>query len=329
MPKFLIRRMGQDDSFAPVADLLNTIRTEPTTSELLREEEEQVPPGKLHYNEAGELAGWDRPKWLAEDGKGNIVGFAMVSRAPWTEPGLMEFTLVIRPEVRGSGAGTALYDVTLQWAEEVKASRLITLIRDQDESSVAFANRRGYTAERHIFESVLDLSAFDGGGALFDSIGSAEQAGISFTTLADEPGEESERKLYELYKATEPDIPGYSGDYPWFEEWRKWTIGRAGVRPELVRIARDGDRFIGVATLLQNEQTGAMYHEYTGVLREYRCRRIALALKLLAVRRAMASGVPYLRTNNDSMNVPMLRINRDLIGFRAEPGMFKMVKKLR
>ncbi|MGG4107132.1 GNAT family N-acetyltransferase [Paenibacillus lautus] len=100
------------------------------------------------------------------------------------------------------------------------------------------------------------------------------------------------------------------------------------MRPEWIHIAKDGDRYIGVVTLQQNEQTQAMYHEYTGVLPEYRGRRIALALKLLGIQTARACGVPYLRTHNDSMNVPMLRINRDLIGFRAEPGNYKMVHKL-
>jgi len=71
-----------------------------------------------------------------------------------------------------------------------------------------------------------------------------------------------------------------------------------------------------------------MYHEYTGVLREYRGRRIALALKMLGLRTAAACNVPYMRTHNDSMNAPMLRINRDLLGFRAEPGQYKLVLEL-
>lgn len=101
------------------------------------------------------------------------------------------------------------------------------------------------------------------------------------------------------------------------------------MRPEWIHIAKDGDRYVGVVTLKQNEQTQAMYHEYTGVLREYRGRRIALALKMLGVQTALACGVPYLRTHNDSMNGPMLRVNRDLIGFRAESGHYKMVRELR
>ncbi|NOV02938.1 GNAT family N-acetyltransferase [Paenibacillus planticolens] len=328
MSKFTIRKMRQPDDYAAVASLLNLIWSEPTTAERLQKDEDSIPPGKLHYNEEGQLMGWDRPKWVAEDEHGQVVGYAIAWRAPWTEPGELSHTVVVRPENRGIGIGRGLYDALRQWAFEVRASRLIDYMRETDEKSLAFAERRGYVKERHTFESVLDLAAFDG-GTLYDSVNEAEQAGIRFITLADEPGEDNERKLYELYKITHPDIPGYSGSFPWFEEWKKWSIGQAGVRPEWIHIAKDGDRYIGVVTLQQNEQTRAMYHEFTGVLPEYRGRRIALALKMLGVQTARACQVPYLRTHNDSMNGPMLRINRDLIGFRAEPGSYKMVCELK
>jgi GNAT superfamily N-acetyltransferase len=328
VPKFDIRRMRQPDDYAVVAPLLNLIWSEPTTAERLKEDEDKIPPGILHYNEEGELMGWDRPKWVAEDEHEQVVAYAIAWRAPWTEPGALIHTVIVNPNNRGNGVGRALYAALHQWSVEVKASRLIDFIRETDERSVAFAERRGYVKERHTFESVLDLESFDC-GKLNDSINEAERAGIRFVTLAEEPGEESERKLYELYKVTHLDIPGYSGSFPWFEEWKKWSIGQAGVLPEWIHIAKDGDRYIGVVTLQQNEQTRAMYHEYTGVLPEYRGRRIALALKILGVQTALACGVPYLRTHNDSMNGPMLRINRDLIGFRAEPGHYKMVRELR
>lgn len=327
MSKFTIRALRHPDDFASVAPLLNVIWSEPTTAERLQQDEENIPPGKLHYNEEGELMGWDRPKWVAEDAHGQVVAYAIVWRAPWTEPGALSHTVVVHPDRRGQGIGSALYETLQHWALEVKASRLIDYLRESDEKSLAFAQRRGYIQERHTFESVLDLASFEG-GTLFEAIKEAEQSGIRFVTLADEPGEASERKLHELYKTTHPDIPGYSGSFPWFEEWKKWSIELAGVRPEWIHIAKDGDRYIGVVTLQQNEQTRAMYHEYTGVLPEYRGRRIALALKMLGVQTARACGVPYLRTHNDSMNGPLLRINRDLIGFRAEPGSYKMVREL-
>jgi RimJ/RimL family protein N-acetyltransferase len=325
---YTIRKLRHPEDYATVAPLLNLVWAEPTTAERLQEDEEKIPPGQLHYNEDGKLMGWDRPKWVAEDEDGRVVAYAIAWRAPWTEPGSLIQTLIVHPDVRGNGIGGALYATLLKWALEVKATRLIDNLRDSDERSITFAERHGYVKERHSFESVLDLGSWEQGDELSASIEEAELSGIRFVTLAEEPGEESERKLHELYKVTHPDIPGYSGDFPWFEEWKKWSIDLPGFRPECNHIAKDGDRYVGVVTLHHNEQTQAMYHEYTGVLPEYRGRGIALALKLLGIRSALASGAPYLKTHNDSMNGPMLHINRDLLGFQAEPGYYKMVREL-
>ncbi len=322
---YTVRKLRHPEDYAAVAPLLNFVWSEPTTGERLREEEEKIPPGKLHYDEDGKLGGWDRPKWVAENESGRVVAYAIAWRAPWTEPGTLYQTVVVHPDVRGRGIGRELYAVLLGWAGEVRASRLIDSIRESDEESLAFAERRGYVKERHSFESVLELDRFVEKAELSASIDEAERTGIRFVTLADEPGEASERKLHELYRITQPDIPGYTGDFPWFEEWKKWSIDVPGARPEWFHIAKDGERYVGVVALVRNEQTQALYHEYTGVLPEYRGRRIALALKLLGIRSARAAGTPYLRTHNDSMNAPMLRINRDLLGFRAEPGNYKMV----
>lgn len=272
--------------------------------------------------------GWDRPKWVAEDENGHVIAYAIAWRAPWTKPGVLSHNVVVDPEYRGYGVGRSIYEELRKWAAEVRASTLVDFMKESDERSLAFAYNRGYTKERHTFQSVLDLQAYDV-SKLDHSIEAVKDQGIQFVTLADEPGEASERKLYELYKATHPDIPGYNEDFPWFEEWKKWSIGRPGVRPEYVHIAKDGDQYIGVVTLEENESTRAMNHEYTGVLREYRGRGIGLALKVMSMKTALASSAPYMKTHNDSLNAPMLRINRDLIGFQAEPGYYRMVCKLR
>ncbi|MGG1555658.1 GNAT family N-acetyltransferase [Paenibacillus ferrarius] len=327
MTTFVIRRMEQPYNFTSIAPLLNEIWSEPVTAEQLKDDEDKIPPGKLHYDDDGQLMGWDRPKWIAEDEDGQVIAYAIAWRAPWTDPGALIYTLVVAPQYRRIGVGAAMYATLLAWACQVKASRLISFLQEKDKASLAFAERRGHVKERHTFESVLDLASFDG-SHLTDSIIAAERSGICFVTLADEPGEDNERKLHELYRVTHPDIPGYSGSFPWFEEWKKWSIALPGVRPEWIHIAKEDDRYVGVVTLQQNEQTRAMYHEYTGVLPEYRGRRIALALKLIGICTAKRHGVPYLRTHNDSMNGPMLHINRQLIGFQAEPGNYKMVLEL-
>lgn len=323
MSKFTIRPFRKED-YPAAASLLNFVWSVPTTAQQLQAEEESIPPGQLHYNEEGQLMGWDRPKWVAENEQGNVIGYTIIWRAPWNEPGILNLTLIVHPEERGYGVGRALYDEVRSWAQKVKATRLVCFMKEDDEASLDFAQRRGYEQERHTFESVLDLSSFSN-EALFQCIDTADQSGIRFVTLADEPGEENERKLYELYRITHQDIPGFNEDFPWFEEWRKWNLDMPGVEPKYIHIAKEGERYVGVVTLQQNEQTDAMYHQYTGVLPEYRGRRIGLALKLLGIESARAAGATSLRTHNDSMNAPMLRINRDLLGFIAVPGNYKMV----
>ncbi|MBY9078085.1 GNAT family N-acetyltransferase [Paenibacillus sp. HN-1] len=324
---FTIRQMRQPEDFIGIASLLSLIEPEPVSAEQLKEAEDMIPPGQLDYNEQGELTGWDRPKWVAEDATGQLTAYAIIWRAPWTKPGQLSLTLAVHPDYRGMGIGRQMYDVLLEWARGVKASQLVSHVRDADSKSLAFAERLGYRTERHTFESVLDLSAFNG-EPLVQAIKEAEGSGITFITLADEPGEEQERKLHELYKTTHPDIPGYSGSFPWFEEWKKWNLEQSDTSPEWIHIAKDGERYVGVAALRRNEQTKGMYHDYTGVLPEYRNRRIALALKLLAIETALGLEAPYVRTHNDSMNGPMLRVNRDLLGFRSEPGIYKMILDL-
>lgn len=326
MSNFTIRPLRSED-YPAAASLLNLIWSVPTTAMQLQAEEESIPPGQLHYNDDGQLMGWDRPKWVAENEQGEVIGYTIIWRAPWSEPGNLHLTLIVHPEERGRGAGRALYEEASLWARQVKASSMVCFMKEDDEASLGFAQRRSYIRERHTFESVLDLSSF-ASEALFPCIGTAEQSGIQFVTLADEPGEESERKLHELYRITHQDIPGFNEDFPWFEEWRKWNLDIPGVRPEYVHIAKDGERYVGVVTLQQNEQNDAMYHQYTGVLPEYRGRRLGLALKLMGIRTARAAGAASLRTHNDSMNAPMLRINRDLLGFIAVPGNYKMVRTL-
>ncbi len=55
-----------------------------------------------------------------------------------------------------------------------------------------------------------------------------------------------------------------------------------------------------------------MHNGFTGVLRAYRRRHLALALKLLSISVARSYNVDYLYTNNDSTNAPMLAIKRRL-----------------
>lgn len=322
-----LRSLQLPDDYPQLAQVLNEYWAEPTTAEKLEEDDSKLyQVGKTSIDEAGRLVGYDRERQVAINDRGDIIGHGWCWRAPWTEPGYLYLTLVVAREYRGQGAGEQLLRHAAEWGDRLGASTLITEVWDDNPDALRFAARRGFTIERHSFQSVLSLEHYDRQiGA--DVLQQLEQGGIRFLTLSDEPGVESEQKLYEMYTATLRDIPGYLGDVPSMTEWRKWYLYPDGERPELVLIAADGDRYVGVTHLIQNKQTKGMYHEYTGVSEAYRGKQIASALKLLAIRLAKRHDAPYIRTDNDSLNEPILAINRRL-GFQPLRGRYRIVAPL-
>ncbi|WMT43011.1 GNAT family N-acetyltransferase [Paenibacillus sp. D2_2] len=313
--------MQTPDDYSEVANLLNYILSEEIHADNLAIEDSKIPAvGSLGKNESGLLTGYDRMRIVAVDEKGVIVGYGISWRAPWTAAGELNHALIVNPHYRNQGIGAALYKKLEQWAYDIGASKLNYEVHDDQDSSLAFAREHGYEQERHNFESVLELNSFDGR--------MSEYINLSYPILPlteiDDP--DREHRLYELYKETAQDIPGFSGDYFDFHEWRKWTLELPESKLENVLVALDGNKFIGVTHLLHFETTQSMYNEYTGVRRDYRGQKIGLSLKLKAIELAVSKKIEYMRTNNDSLNIPMLTINRDRLQFVAVPGRYKMVK---
>ncbi|MEK8131806.1 GNAT family N-acetyltransferase [Paenibacillus filicis] len=308
-----LRALLLPDDYEAIAALLNQVGAEPTSAEKLLEEDGKLyEKGHTWIDENGRLAGYDRERRVAVTEAGEIIGFAISWRAPWTEPGHLCNTLVVDSRYRGQGIGDLLLAHVAQWASKSGASRMLSEAWDDDPAAVAFAERKGFSIDRHTFQSLLQLEGADLPPAALQLPESLEGEGIRFLTLADESGEDSETKLYELYRETLVDIPGFLGDVPNQTEWRKWYLQVHGYAPEQVIIAAEGDRFAGVTNVLYHPVTNGMYHEYTGVSRDFRGRKVALGLKIQAIRMAIARGAAYLRTDNDSMNEPILSINRKL-----------------
>ncbi|CAG7657290.1 GNAT family N-acetyltransferase [Paenibacillus allorhizosphaerae] len=326
---YTIRNVRLPDDYRSIARVLNSHLSEPTTPERLEAENAKISAqGKLTKDDAGFLTGFDRLKLVAEDREGHIVGYGISWRAPWTPAGELHHTLVVEPKARKQGAGGMLYERMAQWALEVGASQINYTVKDNDPDALRFAETRGFRKIRYSFESVLDLRKRGSASSLDAGASFLEAQGIRLMTLSQFPGEASEQKLYALYCSTTPDIPGYRESTPVFREWRKWTLELPGAAPEHVLLAVAGDRWVGAANLLYQEETNSFYHEYTGVERDFRGKGVATALKREAIRLARKAGARYLRTNNDSMNEPMLRINRDKLGYVSVPGFYRMEKRL-
>lgn len=320
---YFVRNVQLPQDYDSIANLLNTILSEDTNSEELAAEDAKIPTtGSLYLNADGQLSGFDRHRIVAVNAQGKAAGYGISWRAPWTAAGELNQTLAADPAYRGHGIGSMLYEQLEAWAVQNGASRLNIEVRDDDKHSIRFAERWGYQVERHTFESVLDLNLFD------TSRLSWMDREVHIVPLSELDVAVWEEKLYELYKETSYDIPGFSGDFFNFDDWKKWTLQLPGSKPEHMLLACDEDQLMGMAHLLYYESTNSMYHEYTGVKKEYRCKGIGKTLKLRTIELAIQQGISYMRTHNDSLNRPMLKINRDELGFKAVPGNYKMIKKL-
>ncbi|MFC3799201.1 GNAT family N-acetyltransferase [Cohnella sp. GCM10012308] len=331
--RYELRPLKVPGDYEGLAALLNTFFSEPISAERLQEDDTRLfEVGHTYMDDNGLLAGYDRTRYVAVTEDDLIVGYVWSWRAPWTEPGYLNNTVVVKKEYRGQGIGERLVRHLLQWGEGLGAIKLVAEIWDDDPAARLFAEHRGFSVDRHAFQSVLELEHADerilNETGLFERL---EAQGIRIRTFAEEGvTEENEAKIYQVYLETLADIPGFMGEVPDREEWSKWHLRVEGYAPERVLLAVDDNngRYAAVSNIPYKEATGGMYHEYTGVRREYRGRKIAQALKTRAVQMAKRQGAVYLKTDNDSLNGAILKVNQSL-GYAPQRGSYRIVGDLR
>jgi GNAT superfamily N-acetyltransferase len=307
-----------DNDFAAVAALLSSANNEPITA------------AELEASHARFPAEGARHRLVGVTPNSQIVAYANAMWWPGRQPGNFWFTLTVDPAFRRQGIGSVLLAELERTVRNVGGARLGTGISDADEAPMAFARRHGHAVESVQLQSTLDLAMFE--EARFAQVVDRVQAGgIRFFPYTDMPGQETQRKLYELYKWTDLDSPGYLGtnpdDYPPFERWQDELFGTEKTLLDGLVIAADGDRFVGMTVVQQDGPEGSLYTEYTGVLKEYRGRQIGLALKLLSVEYARAYGATSMWTKNNSGNRAMLAIN-DKMGYVKTFGRAWLCKEL-
>lgn len=91
-------------------------------------------------------------------------------------------------------------------------------------------------------------------------------------------------------------------------------------------LATLGDEWVALSMIVK-ESDDFYYNSMTGVIREYRGKGLALAIKVKAIEYAKNDKAKYVRTHNDSKNTPMITINKKL-GYKSKPGFFNLIKKI-
>ncbi len=302
--------------FAAIAALISTQETEPSTQQSLTDWYNRRVSGGIRFT-------------AAVDQRDQLLGFNGLYRDNTNVAGQYGVYLVVDPPARQAGLGRLLYADLLSHAAEFEAQRLRTRVRDTCDAGLQFALHRGFAIVKHSIEMMFDLSTFD--ESHYQPILQAlESQGFRFTNMS-ELGDtaDARRKLFALNNSAAATDPGSDGIPPWatFEEFERDVCCSDWYHPDAQIVAidtRSGD-WAAMSAITVFEGSDHAYNLFTGTDVRYRGRKLAQAVKSLALRRAREFGVDKVRTSHNSENAAMIAIDTKL-GYVRTPGTFVMVK---
>lgn len=310
MGSFQIRRAVPDKDYEQLGVLLSQMWPDTISAETLQEWDE------MDKNDLNR-------RMVLVDSADVVVGYSSVHQSQWSENGRFHLWVCVAPTYRKNGLGAKLYDEAFQFVQGQSAALLDTEVREDNPESLQFAEKRSFVFDRHLFESTINLETFD--RLKFKELWQVlDPSSMRISTLAMEgDDEESRRKLHAVNKATALADPASQGTFPDFDSFDKMWNTASWFVPEGQFIAIDGDEYVGLSAVGYFKDSNSMYNMMTGVDERYRGQKIAQVLKLHSIQFAKEFGADFIRTNNDSLNAPMLAINRKL-GYEPQPGEYRL-----
>jgi len=141
-------------------------------------------------------------------------------------------------------------------------------------------------------------------------------AGLRLATLTELGDDEHARyRVFELNRECSADIPGRGPFHTW-EEYRRVRHDVPWFDPSGVSLAVDGDDWVGMAGFTAHPKPktgdGYLFSEMTGVVRRWRRKGLATALKVHNLDLALSSGLHTIRTVHHPGNTAMIALNRRL-----------------
>jgi mycothiol synthase len=250
--------------------------------------------------------------WLlaAEDGRDVGTGIGV---GGWHSPeGVARAEVRVVGDARGHGVGSALLAELSAWARGLGYRELMGGVKEVDAESLAWAGRRGFVEVGRNSMLVLDLTAIEAPRVHAPD-------GVEIVSWAERPG--VERGMYEVARQAYPDVPGEEeAEIAPFQEWLSMDMQGAGDRPEATFLAFAEGEVVAYAKLsLSLARPTVAMHDMTGVLRAWRGRGIARALKAAEIAWAKESGYERLETQNEERNEPIRRLN-ERFGYVVTPG---------
>lgn len=243
-----------------------------------------------------------KANWKAERG-GELVGWAFAGLDAFAAARDEAFAgVVVHPDHRRAGIGSALWHAVSAHLREIGARRVVAYSRG-DDATRSFVENRGFSLAATDTSSAVDPRDLPPPPA--PSQGMALQP---LSAFSDDP-----EPLYLADRESALDEPGptdISGIT--MESWQRLIWDQPNIDRELGVAAVAEGVVVASTFLYADRETGRAMNAGTGVIRAYRGRGLGLLVKQHALARAAAAGITLVITQNDDTNGPMLAINRKL-----------------
>ncbi|MCP4417808.1 MAG: GNAT family N-acetyltransferase [Chloroflexi bacterium] len=268
---------------------------------------------------------------LVVEQNGRITAFASMNQPPQSdETGRYRFNITVHPDFERRGVGTAVYDhiwQTIQ-ARKPKPTMLSSFCFQHHPQSVKFLQKRGFQQVMRWVVSTLDVQAFDATN-FAPLLYKMKAQGIYFITLPQLQAQNTNwlTDLHELdWQLSQDEPQPHPPQKMSQEQYRKIFVDGPNAIPEGWIIAVANGRLIGNSSLEKYSNPGVLGTGFTGVIRDYRRRGLATALKVQTIEYARAQDYRIIRTGNEENN-PMLTLNKKL-GFAELTASLAFEKRL-
>jgi GNAT superfamily N-acetyltransferase len=247
------------------------------------------------------------------------IAYAQASETPWSyQPNKYFLKIMVLPDEQGRGLGTWLYEHMAAKVLDRGATLLTATTREDQPQALHFLAKRGFRQTIRELESRLDVAACD--LHTFAPIcEQVRQSGISIMSIGELQSlyPDWRRTWWQLTWQIIPDMPTSEAFTP--ETLEQFAEGlqspQIDFEAAFVAIDTATNEWVGMSSVLVYPETPeTLYVGNTGVLRAYRRRQIALALKVATIAYAQRIGAEEIIGENEENN-PMYQLNLKL-GFR-------------